>query len=285
MSAAALPVAAVCLAAGDDVAANLDRAEATVRRAAAGGARLVALPENFAWRGPEARLPEIAEPLSGGIVGRFAALARALGVHVLLGSLLERAGTRVFNTSVLLSASGGISGAYRKIHLFDADLPGKRIRESETIAPGDRLAVAEIEGWRVGLQICYDIRFAEAAAALRAAGAEILCYPANFTAETGRAHWRALLVARATETGCAVVAPAQYGVHAGLDIETHGHACVLDPWGDILAESTGEGIAAATIRRDRLEEIRRRLPVFEHRRPAAYGPPPPGPGSAPSDSE
>lgn len=268
-----LCVAAVCLAAGDDPALNLDRAESLVRRAAASGARLVGLPENFAWRGPKARTAAIAEPVPGPITERFAGLARALDVWLLLGSVVEAGAPdgKVFNTSVLLSPAGGIAATYRKVHLFDIDLGEKKIRESSTVAPGDRLSVADVDGWRVGLQICYDVRFAEAAIALRALGADVIAYPSNFTRATGLVHWRPFLVARAVETGCAVVAPAQWGEHPGYGIETHGHALVLDPWGSVLAERAhGDGIAVATLRRDRLEEVRARLPIHAHRRPDVY---------------
>lgn len=270
---AVLRVAVACLDAGDDVEANLDRAERLVRAAARRGARLVALPENFAWRGPKGRARSVAEPVPGPITRRFGSLARALDVWILLGSLTERTGRgRPYNASVLLSPAGRVAARYRKVHLFDVDLPGgARLRESATVRPGDRLAVADVDGWRVGLQVCYDLRFAEAAIALRAAGAEVLCYPSNFTRETGRAHWRALLAARATETGCFVVAPAQSGRHPGLGIATHGDAVVLDPWGAVLARrARGDGVALAVLRRARLDEVRARLPVHRHRRPGAY---------------
>jgi predicted amidohydrolase len=217
----------------------------------------------------------VAEPVPGPITDRFGALARTLDVWILLGSVVERSADagddRASNTSVLVSPAGAIAAVYRKIHLFDVDLPGRRLRESETIAPGDRLVVADVDGWRLGLQVCYDLRFAEAAIGLRGLGAEIIAYPSNFTRRTGLAHWAELLAARATDTGCFVVAPAQWGVHPGLEIEAHGRARILDPWATILAERTfGDGIAVATLRRARLAEVRSRLPVADHRRPNAY---------------
>jgi predicted amidohydrolase len=263
--------AAIQMRSTSDEPANFAQARELVARAAAAGARLVATPENTNYLGPHEEKVRRAEPLDGPTVGRFAALAREHGIFLLLGSYNERAADarRCHNASVLFSPRGEILAVYRKIHLFDADVPGGvRFQESQTVVPGEEIVVAETPLGRLGLSICYDLRFGELYRALRRRGADCLLVPSAFTLTTGRDHWEPLLRARAIETQCYVLAPAQWGQHddAGLK-ESYGHALIVDPWGLVVATaSDGPGFALAEIDLERVERVRRAIPVEEHRR-------------------
>ena len=265
-------LAAVCqMTSTSDAGRNLAQAEALVREAAARGARWIGTPENTNFLGPHAEKVRRAEPLDGPTCARFAALARELRVHLLLGSFNERAPEpgRCFNTSVLFGPAGDRLAVYRKIHLFDVDVPGGvTFRESDTVVPGSEVVVAETDVARFGLTICYDLRFGELYRALAERGAEVVAVPSAFTATTGRAHWEVLLRARAIETQAWVLAPAQVGRHddGGLR-ESHGHAMIVDPWGAIAAEcADGTGVAIAEVDLARVDSVRRAIPVAEHRR-------------------
>ena len=264
--------ACVQLRCTDDQPANLDRAEALVRRAASYGASLIATPENTPYLGPQFHKVELAEDLDGATATRLGALAGELGVHLLVGSLGERAQgetRRCHNTSVLYGPDGARVAAYRKMHLFDVDIPGAlTIAESDSIVPGTEVVVAPTPLGRLGMTICYDLRFPEMYRALRDGGAQIIAVPSAFTATTGKAHWHALLRARAIETQCYVLAPAQWGVH---DPEgrrhSYGHSLIIDPWGAVIAEcSDGEGICLAEIDLQKVARVRRSIPVSDHRR-------------------
>jgi predicted amidohydrolase len=187
-----------------------------------------------------------------------------------MGSFPERAedaSPRTRNTSVLFGPDGGSLAIYRKIHLFDIDLPGMEyLKESRTVAPGDAIVTAEAPFGVVGLSICYDLRFPELYRELSRRGAEVLCVPSAFTERTGRDHWELLLRARAVENLAYVFAPAQWGKH-GENRASFGHAMIIDPWGAVLDEvKDGEGFALATLDFDHLAEVRRQLPVLSHRR-------------------
>jgi predicted amidohydrolase len=207
--------------------------------------------------------------LDGLVVTRLRGLAAELGVTLLVGSVAERieGDRRVYNTSVLVGPDGGLLGVYRKIHLFDIDLPGlEHLKESRAVAPGTELVVAEAPVGPVGLSICYDLRFPELYRALVARGARLLAVPSAFTERTGKAHWEILLRARAIENLAFVVAPAQYGVH-GKGRASHGHAMIVDPWGTVLAEvQDGEGLAVADLDLERQDRLRRELPALRHAR-------------------
>jgi predicted amidohydrolase len=268
-----LTCAVVQLTATADKARNLDNAERLIRAAHAGSrAHLIALPEVFNWRGRPADERGAAEPLDGPTVTRFAAVARELKSHVLLGSLLEstQEEARPFNTSVLLGPDGHLIARYRKIHLFDVHVEGHgAVRESATRAPGDRIVVAPVLEAKLGLSVCYDLRFPELYRAQSAAGAHVLTVPAAFTARTGRDHWIALLRARAIENLSYVVAANQWGT-GGDSIETYGRSCIIDPWGTVLATcADGEGWTAAEIDLAEQARIRSRFPSLTHRRPDA----------------
>lgn len=265
--------AAVQMRSTSDAEGNWRQARELVERAAASGARFVATPENTNYLGPHAEKVRRAEPLDGPTVDRFRELAARLGVHLLLGSFNERAGgdaARCHNTSVLISPDGAVLATYRKIHLFDVAVPGGvTFRESETVVPGEAPVVADTPLGRLGLSICYDLRFGELYRRLAAAGATLLTVPSAFTLATGKDHWHPLLRARAIETQCWVVAPAQVGSHddEGLK-ESYGHAAIVDPWGVVAADAgaAGPGLALAEIDPARVETVRRAIPVADHRR-------------------
>ena len=264
--------AVVQLTSTSDVEANWRNVSALVRKAAARGAALVATPENTNYLGPHEEKVRLAEPLGGPTCRRFAALAAELRIHLLLGSFNERhetETTRCANTSVLFGPDGGMLASYRKIHLFDVAVPPDVVfQESATVVPGTAPAVADTPLGRLGLTICYDLRFPELYRELSRRGAELLAVPSAFTLTTGKDHWEPLLRARAIENQCYVLAPAQQGRHddGGLR-HSWGHAMIVDPWGHVVAlAADGPGIAVAEIDRGRLGDVRRHLPALTHRR-------------------
>jgi predicted amidohydrolase len=263
--------AAVQLTSTSDAEANWASARALIERAAGYGAKLVATPENTNFLGPHEEKVRRAEPLDGPTSGRFADLSARLGIHLLLGSFNEQSATpgRCRNTSVLFGPDGGRLAVYRKIHLFDVDVsPEVRFTESATVEPGLETVVAPTPLGRIGMTVCYDLRFAELYRKLRDDGAEILAVPSAFTLTTGRAHWHPLLRARAIENQCWLIAPAQHGRHddGGLR-ESFGHALIADPWGTVVADAAdGPGLALAEIDLTRVAAVRRAMPVADHRR-------------------
>lgn len=259
--------AAVQMLAFDDKAANLAEAERWVRRAVSDGARLVALPEVFIWRGDKAMERAAAERIPGPTVLRLAELARELRIHLLGGSVLEQipGSDKVYNTSALFGPEGDILTTYRKIHLFDVDLAdGVSTRESDTRQFGEAVAVAETALCPMGMTVCYDLRFPELYRALAFKGARIVFVPSAFTAYTGKAHWEILLRARAIENQMYVIAPNQYGENP-QSFATYGHSMIVDPWGKVLARlADGPGIAMAEIDLDYLAKVRTELPALRH---------------------
>ena len=251
--------------------ANWESARTLIERAAGYGAQLVATPENTNYLGPHEEKVRRAEPLGGPTTTRFADLARRLGIHLLLGSFNEASDEphRCYNTSVLFSPEGEILATYRKIHLFDVDVPGGvRFAESATCKPGEAVTVVDTPLGRLGLSICYDLRFAELYRRMTDQGAQLLMVPSAFTLMTGKDHWEPLLRARAIENQGYVLAAAQHGEHddAGLKA-SYGHALIVDPWGLVVARaSDGPGLALAEIDLDRVEKVRRAIPVAGHRR-------------------
>ena len=249
----------------DDLEANLRAADAMIAEAAAEGAALLAFPEVFLYIGGRSRKLEIAEPVDGPLVSHFREAAARHGMMLLLGSLHERiAGNdeKVFNTSVLIGADGAVSSVYRKMKLFDVELPELRIKESDTIEPGARLApVVQTPLGALGLTICFDLRFTHLYRHLREDGAEVVFVPSNFTEPTGAAHWSVLLRARAIENQVFIVAPAQFGQH-NPRYRSYGHSLVVDPWGKVLVEAPDRtGLAYADIDLARVAEVRRTLPM------------------------
>ncbi len=261
--------AAIQMLASPDKEANLKEAEARVREAASWGARVVALPEVFNWRGDGQEERKTAEPIPGLTCDRMAGLARELGIYLLAGSMLEEiAGTaKVHNTSLLFDPKGNLLARYRKIHLFDVDIErGVSARESGTRQPGEEICVAETELCPMGLTICYDLRFPELYRALVARGARVVFVPSAFTALTGEAHWEALLRARAIENQIYIIAPDQVGKNP-KSFATYGNSMIVDPWGRVVARASDcPAVILTEIDLDYLARVRRELPALEHRR-------------------
>jgi predicted amidohydrolase len=267
-----LPVALVQLDATDDVDANVASAATLAAEAAAGGARLVALPEYLQFRGSDAGFRASARPIPGPFTDAFSDVARRHDAWILIGSLAEASGdeARPHNTSVLIAPDGSIAATYRKIHLFDVAVDSGPVdTESARVTAGQSTVVADVDGVSVGLSICYDIRFPELYRSLALAGAEVLTVPANFTERTGRDHWEVLLRARAIENGAWVLAPSQIGGPPGQP--AFGRSMIVDPWGTVVAQSPDRvGIIRADVETDRVAAVRRQIPVLANRRPAAY---------------
>jgi predicted amidohydrolase len=264
-------VAAVQMTSTEDVENNLQTAVRLTREATLDGAELVVLPECFALLGPEQAKLAIAEslPEGGPILARFTALARETNAEIVLGGFWERASDpkKVRNACVHIGADGRVRAVYRKIHLFDVDLPdGTVLRESSTVEPGSEPVVTDTAFGKLGLTVCYDLRFPELYRALTDRGAIALAIPAAFTLTTGKDHWHVLLRARAIEAQSYVIAAAQTGRHFGQRV-SYGHALICDPWGTILSEcGEGEGYALASIDPSVIERVRTALPSLKHRR-------------------
>jgi predicted amidohydrolase len=262
--------AAVQMSSQADVAHNLERARSLCRLAVARGAQVVVLPENFAFFGDEADKAEVAETLGAGpISSALAELAQTCGVFVVGGGMPERTDDRArpHNACVVFSPEGELAAVYRKIHLFDVDLSdGATYRESRHTTPGQEPCVVDLGGVTTGLSVCYDLRFPELYRRLADLGAACAVVPAAFTLLTGKDHWHVLLRARAIESQMYVVAAAQWGKHPG-DRRTFGKSCIVDPWGEIIAQaSEGEGLAVAPVELDRVASVREKLPALRHRR-------------------
>lgn len=262
--------ACVQLCAGTETSVNLKAAGAAVREAAGAGADLICLPEYFA--GLDVRdgilISEPFEEEAHPALALFSGLAEELSVHLLLGSLAVRTPSGgISNRSYLLDSVGRIAARYDKVHLFDVDLDqGESYRESATIVPGDRAVVADLPWGRLGLSVCYDLRFAGLYRSLAHAGAEFLAIPSAFTKTTGEAHWHILVRARAIETGSYVIAACQCGVHAG-GAASFGHSLIVDPWGKVLADGGEEpGIITAEIHPDAVASARQMIPALTHDR-------------------
>ncbi len=263
-------LAAAQMTSTSDVEHNLAEAERLIRAGAGRGADLVVLPENFGFLGDEAGLLAHAQDAqSGRFVAPFRVLAHELGVSVLLGSIPERGpdATHVYNTSVLIDRRGEVVATYRKIHLFDVDFGTTlALHESKYVAAGTAPVSATLDGWGVGLSICYDVRFPELYRSLAKAGARILCVPAAFTLHTGKDHWELLLRARAVENQCYVVAAAQFGSHGG-GRSSWGKSMIIDPWGTMLATAPERvGVIDAVVDPMAQDEIRRTLPALRNTR-------------------
>jgi deaminated glutathione amidase len=266
--------AAIQMRSGENKSENLAQAVALVEAAAAAGAQLIALPEMFTCLGPWQTMLQAAEPIPGPTSQFLSDLARRLHVVLIGGSFCERdpADGRVFNTSLLFDSTGKELARYRKIHLFDVDLPGEvSYHESAWLAAGERVVVTGTDCGRIGQAICYDLRFAELFWQLSRAASDVICLPSAFTATTGRAHWEVLLRARAIENQAYVIAPNQFGRHSE-QLETFGHSAIVDPWGTVLAMAHEQcGHIVAEIDLEHVQGIRRRMPVLLHRRALVDG--------------
>jgi len=267
-------VAAIQMTSAAEVEANLASARALLFEAKDRGATLASLPENFAIMGrKETDKLAVAETEGHGPIQDFlSSTARETGMWIVAGTIplrMQGEPNRVAAACLVFDAQGNRMGRYDKIHLFDVDLPDRneRYRESASIAPGGSPAVIDTPVGKMGLAVCYDVRFPELFRLMQMQGAEILSVPAAFTAPTGKAHWEVLMRARAIENLCYVIAPAQAGVHAN-GRETWGDSMIVDPWGVVLDRVTqaGSGVAVAEIDRTLQQEVRTRFPALTHRR-------------------
>jgi len=285
--------AAVQMNSQPDLERNMDQVGVDVARATREGARLVALPENFAYLGSELGKHRQADRIAEVVLERIPALALEYGVYLLAGGFPVRTEpgnlrSRTYNRAIVADPAGCIIAQYDKIHLFDITLSDEeQYRESSLVAPGKVEPVVcelKMDGAnsvdnvppdptrennrivRLGISICYDVRFPELYRRLSEQGADALCIPSAFTRPTGEAHWETLLRARAIENTCYVIAPAQTGMH-GKKRTTHGHSMVIDPWGTVLADAQKKpGVIYAEIDTGLLKEIRNKLPSLRHRR-------------------
>lgn len=267
-------VALVQLTSSDDPAANLTRVEGLIREAAAGGAEFVLTPEttNIISFDRDHQNAVLVRENEDETLARLVEVTAELGIHLLIGSLaLKTDETRFANRSFLISPDG-IVARYDKIHMFDVDLGnGETYKESAGFRPGEKAVVAESDVGKIGMAICYDMRFGALHRQLGKAGAEIITLPAAFTVPTGRAHWKTLLRARAIENGCFVLAPAQCGQHSN-GRHTYGHSLAVSPWGKILADGgETEGVTFVDINLNEVAEARAKMPSLKHDR--EYQPP------------
>jgi predicted amidohydrolase len=263
--------ACIQMTAGDDVPANIAHATALIRTAQSQGASFIATPEMtnlMENRSAELREKSTIEAQSDG-VKRFSALAAELQIWLLIGSQAIKVDDddRLANRSLLFDPSGKIVGRYDKIHMFDVDLPsGETYRESRNYRPGDQACLVDTALGKIGLSICYDLRFPALYRAYGQAGAQILTVPSAFTKVTGEAHWHVLLRARAIENACFVIAPAQCGTHP-RGRQTYGHSLIISPWGEVLADGGIQpGIVFADIDTDLCAQARARIPSLSHDR-------------------
>lgn len=259
--------ALVQITAGDDPAKNCTMVEAFIRQAAKAGAEFILTPENtniitFDRAIQNERLTnEAGDPT----LAQLRKIAAELGIWLLIGSLAVKSGDKLANRSFLIGPNGNITAKYDKIHMFDVELGnGESYRESATIQAGNRAVLAKTDIGAVGMTVCYDLRFAQLYRQLAQAGAEILTIPAAFTVPTGQAHWETLLRARAIETGCYVLAPAQTGTHPN-GRKTYGHSMAVDPWGKVLADGgINEGVTFVDLDLNQVAEARWRIPSLQH---------------------
>ncbi len=268
-----MKIALAQLCATNDLRGNLNKALAQLEQAHALGAKLIAFPESFLYIGQRpTEYPAIAEPLEGPLVRRFRVEAAEKGMDVLLGGFCEKNPAdpkKTYNTAIWINSQGELVAQYRKIHLFDSLLEGVNLQESATVSAGKEIVSFEHPFFeQVGLTICYDLRFPVLFQKLRAAGAKVIFVPAAFTAQTGAAHWKPLLQARAIENQVFIIAPGQTGQH-NQKRESYGHSLVIDPWGKVIAEGgRGEGLITAEIDLEQIEKLRLKMPVFTHRVPS-----------------
>lgn len=265
--------AVVQLCSQQDLHRNLERVRQLVQEAVERGAELVTIPENFCFIGDMDKKLALAEPLrdsdQGPILGTMSKLAHRHRIHLLLGGMPTPSTDprRFHNTAVLLGARGQILASYHKIHLFDVNIPdGAVFRESEHVLAGNTVVTVPFAGTRIGLSICYDIRFPELYRRMAEQGATVCCVPAAFTLHTGKDHWLPLLRARAIENQMYVLAPAQHGRHGATRV-SFGKSCIVDPWGAVIAQAADrDTVAVADLDLNYLAKVRRELPCLDHRR-------------------
>ena len=264
-----LKAAVIQLNSGSDKAKNLENASRLITKAAYRGAQLVALPELFNWRGSKQEVKLNSESIPGPTLKRMAELASSLKLFLLCGSIIETnaRSSKPYNTSFLLDPHGKCIASYRKLHLFKAQLKGGgNIDEHQSYSTGGEVKTFTTSVGKVGLTICYDLRFPELYRALAHDGAVVIFVPSAFTFETGKAHWEILLRARAIENQVYLIAPNQYGTDP-LGNHAYGHSMIVDPWGTIIAQgSEGEGIIYGELDLEYLHRVREQLPSLKHLR-------------------
>ena len=263
-----MKVAVVQMGSGPDKSANVQKAAAFVQEAIDRGAEFIALPEIFNYRGPTGKrsdLKLIKEPVPGRSLKPLMALAEEHDVFILAGSIFEtiKNSEKVYNTSVLIDRQGKAAAVYRKKNLFDADLGEKQVKESYCFTAGKKLTTAQAGDFKVGLAVCFDLRFPELFREYAARGADVFTVPSAFTKVTGQAHWEVLLRARAVENLCYVIAPNQIGSDA-RGIVSYGNSMIVDPWGTVLARASDdrEEIIYADIEMKVIQEKRKTLPTI-----------------------
>jgi len=268
-----LNVAAIQMNSRDDKQLNIQTALELIDHAAAGGARLVALPEIWTYLGNPAGNRENAEQIPGAVSDLLANRARKHGIYLHGGSYhqTEPGNPRVLNTALVFNPDGDIIARYSKIHMFDVVLDGiASYEESATVAPGEEIVTFDLDGFRVGLAICYDLRFPELFRILALRGADLIVLPAAFTMTTGKDHWEILIRARAIENGVYMMAPGQVG-HDGTGKWCYGRSMIVDPWGTVLATAPdAETTISAQVDRVHLQKIRRQVPSLANRMPDRY---------------
>jgi nitrilase len=265
-----MKIAALQMVSTPDVARNLDAAAGLIARAAAAGAMLVALPEYFCLMGrrDDAKLAVAETPGDGPIQSFLSAQARQHGLWIVGGTLPLRAGgvDRVRNSSLVFAPDGTQAARYDKMHLFAFDNGREQYDEARVLEAGSAPVALQAGALRIGLSVCYDLRFPELYRALMQPPCDLLCVPSAFTYTTGQAHWELLLRARAVENQCVVLAPAQGGTHEN-GRRTWGHSMIVDAWGEVLAmQAEGEGVVLASLDAGRLASVRTQLPALDHRR-------------------
>jgi predicted amidohydrolase len=261
-------IAVAQLTSGEDCQDNLAQAIHCVDQAITNGADLIAFPECFLFLGRDEHYLKVAQSLDGTFVSTFRREAREKNISILMGSFpeIDPADSKmVFNTSVLINSAGEIEAFYRKIHLFDVELPGLKLFESATVSRGQKIVTAIHEIGCLGLSICYDLRFPNLYQQLSSKGAKLIFVPAAFTFQTGKAHWITLLKARAIENQLFIVAPCQFGYHNSKR-RSYGHSVIINPWGEILALAPDRiTLIYAEIDLELVQKIRSEMPVFNHR--------------------
>jgi len=261
----------VQLCAGTDMVGNAEAVRGLVREAAGLGAEFVVTPEmtNIIESRRDRLFAEVTEEAADPVVAGLRELAAERAIHILIGSVALRSGDRLVNRSLLVAPDGAIAARYDKIHMFDVDLEGgETYRESRNYKPGARAVIADLPWGKLGLTVCYDLRFPALYRSLAQGGAEFITVPSAFTRQTGAAHWQVLLQARAIETGSFLLAPAQGGRHES-GRETHGHTLAVAPWGEIVAEIANDapGVVMCDIDPAAVAAARRRIPALLHDRP------------------
>ncbi|MDH5757794.1 MAG: carbon-nitrogen hydrolase family protein [Nitrospinota bacterium] len=267
-----IKAAAIQLSPGEDMDRNAQTALDLVRDAAKEGARLIALPEYFAYYGAEERWAE-AGAMTSRVVSAFRQEAKNLDVYILMGTVLVPGSDspgKLANTSILLDPDGEHAAQYIKRHLFDVSLDSGEFCESQWLERGKSFATADVEGWKLGLSICFDLRFPHHFAALRGMDANVIAVPSAFSLETGAAHWMPLIRARAIETQCYVIAPALVG-ECGAGKKCFGSTAIIDPWGQVAAlKEHGEGFVMALLDPSFVERVRRKIPMTPSPHPSSY---------------